>query len=645
MLVSESLAQAEQALTQDCCALASPKDYQGEPCAPELPNHQDQLTVCSQEDIKDPPWSNSGSVARTDMDKNLLLYSAKSPLGITVDVYSDCSRGICSCVYTIGGVQSQLRPCRFASLILCSGLSCASKYVDLLWHLTDGFPIVDKEVHPYECENYSSITSPDNKQKMDEIIKRELGEGCVSLASEKPICVHSLGAVPKGEGKIGQITDCSRPVGVSVNYCCDTLLEEFCFKSIADAVDLIKEGSILSVVDIKAAYRAVPIREEHRKFQGFIWELDGVKKYYVDNRLCFGLRLGPSYFNYISCFVYDVLSERYGLKIVNYLDDFLIVSDSLENSLVERGLVLETLRFLGFHVAYDKLIYPSKAVTYLGIVLDTDRMELRLPEGKLTKLKGLLKSHLYRKRISKKDLESIAGLLSHCSQLVKGGRIFCKSTYELYKVLVTSNKRYINLSENVVTDFNWWLRLFPFFNGTVKMWNPEFEYPMISDSSMRGFGVYLDSDWVAGTWLDTDHISLHSECNHIGFRPVWDRFDHSNINELELWPIVVGLKRWLDLFRDRNVHVFTDNTQVMFMLINGVSSNPTCRQWLKEIFWLCAIYNIKLSPKYVSTKSNLVADTLSRLPYFKSESDLVDLLNGSNLCCLSELFMAYRREK
>ena len=65
----------------------------------------------------------------------------------------------------------------------------------------------------------------------------------------------------------------------------------------------------------------VPIRENHRKFHGFKWIWDGTKRYFVDNRRCFSLRLGPSYFNTISNFVRDILLERYDLRVVNYLDD------------------------------------------------------------------------------------------------------------------------------------------------------------------------------------------------------------------------------------------------------------------------------------------------------------------------------------
>ena len=565
-----------------------------------------------------------------------------SPLGQIIDVFTYCCSGICECAYKIGGVPSQLKPFRFASRVCNTDRDWAAGYLDILWGVSDGFAIVDEDVPPYECPNYASITNEPSKSKMDSIVARELMEGCISRVDEKPTCIHALGAVPKGIDKIRQITDCSRPPGVSVNNHCKSLMEEFSLKNVGTAVQMLTRNDFLTVVDIKAAYRAVLIRESHRKYQGFVWDLDGRDEYYVDNRLCFGLSLGPSYFNKLSTFIYDILTNIHGLMIVNYLDDFLAISNTMEESLRSRDLIVSTLRFLGFHVAFDKLIYPSNCVTFLGVVLDTGRGELRLPESKLAKLTDLLSKHLKRKRISKKDLESIGGLLSHCSHLVKGSKMFCRSTYDLYKEIVCSNKRYVDLSDNIIADFKWWVRLLPFFNGTVKMFTPEFDLPMVSDSSLKGFAVYLGHDWVAGTWNDSEHIPLTTKCCHVGYHPIWDKFDPSNINELELWPIVVGLKRWAVLLRDQSLNVFTDNTQVMFMLINANSINPTCRSWLKEIYWLCAVYNITLCPKYISTKSNLVADTLSRLPYYQTNSKLKEYLTGSDLCCLYELFVAYR---
>ena len=59
-------------------------------------------------------------------------------------------------------------------------------------------------------------------------------------------------------------------------------------------------------------------------------------------------------------------------------------------------------------------------------------------------------------------------------------------------------------------------------------------------------------------------------------------------------------------------------------------------QWLREIFWVCNIYQIRLVPYYINTKNNLVADTLSRILYIKGESEAKKCLNGTGLCCLSK---------
>ena len=577
-----------------------------------------------------------------DADTECLLGSYVSPLGSVVEVYDACVNGTCECLYEIEGVRSQLKPCRFAAIVFLSGREWASKYVDLVWAVTDGFPIVDTEVNEYECENYSSITSEPNSLKMDSILKKELAEGMVSQVEIKPICIHALGAVPKSSGGIRHITDCSRPTGVSVNNHCSSVLNEFCFKSVDNVVDMLDNGSYMSVVDIQAAYRAVPIRAAHRKYQGFKWVIDGEERWFVENRLCFGLRLGPSYFNSLSNFVHDILWNVYRLKIVNYLDDFISVSDTLEDSLRARELMVHTLRKLGFHVAFSKLIYPSTCVTYLGIEIDSVEMELRLPDGKIDKLKALLKFHLCKKRIAKKNLEILSGYLSHCSHIIKGGRMFCSNIYDLYRELVKKNLQFISMPIDVQADLKWWDNLCIYFNGSSKIVKDQYYLPMVSDSSLRGFAVYLGHDWAVGTWEDKFYIPLTSDCHHIVFRPVEEVFDKSNINELELWPIVVGLKRWFHLLKNKSLLVFTDNTQVMYMLTNSRSSNSVCKRWLREIFWLCAIYNIELTPLYINTKNNLVADSLSRLPYFKGGNEISNCLGGSDLCCLKPLINIYR---
>ena len=120
--------------------------------------------------------------------------------------------------------------------------------------------------------------------------------------------------------------------------------------------------------------------------------------------------------------------------------------------------------------------------------------------------------------------------------------------------------------------------------------------------------------------------------------PGADYYDKSNINELELWPIVEGLRCWYPEFKGKSVTIFTNNTQVMYMLRKGTSTNSTCMECLRET----KNFNIRLVAKYVNTKRNLVADTLSRVMYLKSEGQARKCLQGSMLCCKENLFTSCR---
>ena len=134
----------------------------------------------------------------------------------------------------------------------------------------------------------------------------------------------------------------------------------------------------------------------------------------------------------------------------------------------------------------------------------------------------------------------------------------------------------------------------------------------------------------------------NSPCGHIISPPGMDIYDKSNINELELWPIVEGLRCWYPEFKGKSVTIFTDNTQVMYILRKGTSTNSTCMGWLREIFLITKIFNIRIVAKYVNTKSNLVADTLSRLLYIKSENEARKCLEGSGSVNFAEKDLSKR---
>ena len=114
----------------------------------------------------------------------------------------------------------------------------------------------------------------------------------------------------------------------------------------------------------------------------------------------------------------------------HYLDDFIIVgppgSGVCGNSL---SVALDTCSQLGVPVAAEKTVGPATVVTFLGVEVDTVEMELRLPLRKLQKLKELVALWRVRKGCRKRDLQSLAGHLSHACKVVRPGRRFLRGIW------------------------------------------------------------------------------------------------------------------------------------------------------------------------------------------------------------------------
>ena len=356
------------------------------------------------------------------------------------------------------GKKLQLKPRRFAYLVSLGTAECKRAYEPLVSDITDGFRIVDDSMNlgdmHYECENYKSVYKSENKVKLDSIIGKELAEGYLKVVSNKPTCIHSMGAVPKPDGEIRPFTDCSMPRNISVNNFCENIIEDFQYKSVDNVLAMLQEGDYMAVVDIKSAYRAVPIFPDHKGYQGLKWEINGETVYIEDSRL------GPSYFDKISGFVYNILADMYNIQAVNYLDDFIVIGATLEEATWAQKVVIKVLRYLGFYISWGKVTPPSEVCRYLGLDIDSIKMERRLPKDKQEKLINLLKKDVGKSTISKKELESLGegGLLSHCSHVVDGGRTHSRRFYDLYKVILKNDLKRVKLGKAAREDLDWWLK-------------------------------------------------------------------------------------------------------------------------------------------------------------------------------------------
>ena len=116
---------------------------------------------------------------------------------------------------------------------------------------------------------------------------------------------------------------------------------------------------------------------------------------------------------------------------MHYSDDFLLIGPT-SSPTCQRNLHIFTQACadLGVPLAVEKAKGPSTQLTFLGILLDTNRMEIRLPNDKLQCIRTELASWLQKESATKQEILSLVGLLQHATKVVRSGRTFVAWMYQ-----------------------------------------------------------------------------------------------------------------------------------------------------------------------------------------------------------------------
>ncbi len=112
------------------------------------------------------------------------------------------------------------------------------------------------------------------------------------------------------------------------------------------------QGSLLEKVDVKSAYRNVPVRPDDRWLMGMLW--DGAL--FIDATLPFGLWSAPKIFTAIADAVEWIAREQGVRFAIHYLDDFLVLGPPESQECAKAlSTLLEVFHRLGLPVATNKL--------------------------------------------------------------------------------------------------------------------------------------------------------------------------------------------------------------------------------------------------------------------------------------------------
>ena len=125
----------------------------------------------------------------------------------------------------------------------------------------------------------------------------------------------------------------------------------------------IRQGDWMISLDLQDAYLQVPINPESRRYLRFT--MGGVP--YQFRVLCFGLTTAPQVFTRLMAPISAIL-HRYGIRMLRYLDDWLILAESRTTCIQARDRLLQVCEELGLQVNFKKSsLIPSQDMTYLGM--------------------------------------------------------------------------------------------------------------------------------------------------------------------------------------------------------------------------------------------------------------------------------------
>ena len=551
------------------------------------------------------------------------------------DINHDCVDGICNCTHEIAGTPVQLKPCRaFCELFLRGDTD--PDWVFILLGVVFGFKVINPSCTAQYGPGRGTVKSPEDRAVITDKLLAEIDRGGVSVVDEPPTCIHDMFCIPKEGGGSRSIVDCSKPSETSVNNHVDEVAVRFNYNSVDDVAAAMEKGDYLSTVDIKDAYRAVSIHPRDRDRQGLHWDFDPRKgsdcTYMKDNRLCMGLASSPYVFSKISDFIVRCAIREGVDRVINYLDDFCIVSGAYDKACAGQRTVIAILRRVGFHISFSKITSPSTCTRFLGININTVTLEMSLPEDKLLKLIQVLDVTRDRKKLSRRELERLGGYLAHCSKVVKGGRTFCR---RIYDAMGTVREPYfkVRIDKGFREDIRWWYGFASQFNGKAKILGRFAAHiATYSDASSWGYGASHGNDWQAGSFNKADDRGLEGILGHHHRAPP-PSCDHAHINVREMWAAYSAALSWGSGWADAAVVMITDSTTVRAALNTGRSKSPEIMFYIRRLFWLACEHNFEFSSVYIRSGDNTVCDALSRLDDPGSTGRIREADTSRLMCC------------
>ena len=420
--------------------------------------------------------------------------------------------------------------------------------------------------------------------KIDIEIKKMLKEGIISPVDNKPMegeYISNIFIRPKKDGSIRLILNLKH---------FNKFVEKKHFKmsSLQTAIDLMEKDAYMASVDFKSAYYSVAIRKSDRKYLRFFYKGQKYEFCVLPN----GLTTGPREFTQIVKTLFKHLREM-GHFNTYYIDDSFLSDLNFNNCLQNVIDTVSESKKAGFVVHPEKsVLFPTKVIVYLGFILSTIDMTVRLTPEKIAKIKEKILTILEKQYVTIQELAELVGKLVATLPAVTYGKLFYRQA-DNEKTLKKSKGDYsqtMMLTCTAKLDLDWWYNNLE--HSFVKIESKIPDMTIWTDASNTGFGGCSEHESYRGQWSEMEQ-ELH-------------------INHKELLAVLYTLQNLCSQKKSITIKVLTDNTTALTYITNMGGKVNSCNVIARKIWEWAIQRDIWLISAFIPGKLNSKADKLSR---------------------------------
>ncbi len=202
-----------------------------------------------------------------------------------------------------------------------------------------------------------------------------------------------------------------------------------------------------------------------------------------------------------------------GIRVLNYINDWLILAQLEQVAVRHRDVVLAHMKDLGLRLNAKKSVLPPvQRTTYLGTVWDSTMMQAR--PARIESILATVKRVREGQSLTVKQFQRLLGLMAAASNVIPFGLLYMRPLQWWLRTTGFSPRgnpfRMIKVTRRCLRALDMWKKPWFLSQGPV-LGAPCRRETLTTDASLTGWGAVMSGRSAQGLW-EGPHLSWHVNC-------------------------------------------------------------------------------------------------------------------------------------